>query len=240
MPTAHSDAEGRGASASELTSGPAAGREPPAELRIRRLVRDANWARLPAAVRRRFSRRISKGQFVVYFGRVSECEFSRAGCLLAQLARLIGGPLPLSSETGGASVVTVTEDGDEAGQLWTRLYARRHKKPQIIHSAKRFAGPTGLEKHVGCGVGVTLRVEADDRALTFRSERYFVDLGRWRLWLPSWLSPGAMTVAHTEIDPDHFAFSLDLVGQWLGPLIHQRIVFEEAITDAGPARLAHS
>ena len=126
---------------------------------------------------------------------------------------MIGGPLPNSGGVGLASVVTVSEEGRRGGQLWTRLYARRRGRAQVIHSEKRFAGPTGLEKHVGCGVGVTLGVTATASGIVFSGDRYFIDIGRVRLWLPRWLDPGAMTVAHTEIDPRHFAFTLDLVGE---------------------------
>ena len=196
--------------------------------RIRRLLGDVAWWRLPQAVRRRFSRRLGSDLCVIYRGKVTEMSFSRGGWLLANLARLIGGPLPWYRENGIPCIVAVTADGRRGGQFWTRTYARHGGRPQIILSEKRFAGPTGLEKHVGFGCGVTLVVAATARSLIFSSDRYFVDIGRIRLWLPRWLSPGAMTVAHSEIDPRHFAFTLDLVGAWFGPLIHQRIEFEEA------------
>ena len=75
---------------------------------------------------------------------------------------------------------------------------------------------------------MTLRVCARERALVFKSVRYFIDLRWLRLTLPRWLSPGSLTVTHSEIDEAHFAFTLQLVHPWLGPLIHQRAVFEEA------------
>jgi hypothetical protein len=198
------------------------------DLRFRALLTDTEWARLPPAIRRRFSKRLAGGRTVVYTGRVGEMTMSRAGMALSQLVRLIGGPLPTSCDVGVPSVVTVTEDIGSGGQVWTRLYARRRGFPQVIHSSKRFGGPTGLEEHVGCGVGMTLKVCATERALIFSSDRYFIDLGRLRVYLPRWFCPGYLTVTHGEIDATHFVFSLELVHPLLGTLIHQRAFFEEA------------
>lgn len=200
----------------------------PVDPRFRALLTDEDWHRLPAAIRRRFSKRIAGGRTAVYSGHITGVTISRAGMVLAQLSRLIGAPLPLSRDTGVPSVVTVTEDLRHGGQVWTRLYARRRGLPQIIHSMKRFAGSTGLEEHVGFGVGMSLTLRATDQALVFTSERYFIAAGNRRLHLPRWLSPGQMVLAHTEIDATHFAFTLELVHPWLGPLIHQRVVFEES------------
>lgn len=198
------------------------------DLRFRSLLSEAEWARLPRAIQKRFSKRLAGGRTVIYVGRVTEMAMTRTGMLLAQLARVIGGPLPTSCDVDLASIVTVTEDMRTGGQIWTRLYARRHGFPQVIHSLKRFEGPAGLEEYVGRGVGMTLTVRATDNALIFKSQRYFVEVGRLRLYLPRWLDPGALTVTHAEIDPAHFTFMLDIVHPWFGPLIHQCAVFEEA------------
>src|SRR5258705_12075668 len=67
--------------------------------RFHNLLPDEEWGRLPLAIWRRFSKRFADGETVVYVGTVEEARFSRAGWWLAQLARLIGGPLPTGGET---------------------------------------------------------------------------------------------------------------------------------------------
>ncbi|WP_292063089.1 DUF4166 domain-containing protein [Brevundimonas sp. UBA7664] len=198
-----------------------------ADLRFRALLSAEAWAALPLAVRRRFSKRMTGGATVAYRGGVAAVRASAAGRLLAEAARLIGGPLPLVFEPG-ASVVTVTEDHVGQGQVWTRLYARRSGFPQVIHSAKRFAGPTGLEEYVGSGVGMALTVAVEDAALVFRSAFYFVTLAGLRVRLPRWAEPGRLTILHRDLGDGAFAFTLALDHPWLGRLIEQDAVFRDA------------
>ena len=198
------------------------------DLRFRALLPEADWSRLPPAIRRRFSKRLAAGETAVYTGEVVTAWTSRAGLLLAHVLRLIGGPLPTGREVGVPAVVSVTEDADGGGQVWTRVYGRRHAFPQVVHSRKLFRGPTGLEEHVRCGVGMTLTVTAEQRALAFRSDRYFVGLGRWRVILPAWATPGALTVKHIEETEDRFTFSLEVVHPRLGVLIRQVAVFRDS------------
>ena len=198
------------------------------DMRFRALLSEADWAALPVAVRRRFSKRLADGRTAIYVGEVLEAWTSRAGWLLAQALRQIGGPLPISRDAHVPSVVTVTEDLASGGQVWTRLYVRRRGFPQVIHSSKRFAGPTGLEEHIGCGVGMTLTMRVEDRALVFRSQQYFVDFGRWRLTLPRWATPGTLTVRHVEAEGERFVFAMEIAHPWLGLLVRQSAIFQEA------------
>jgi hypothetical protein len=215
---------GRGALAPEFKSPP---KNDVRDLRFRALMRDTDWSTLPDAIRRRFNKRLAGGQTAVYTGEVVDTFMSRSGWWLAQLARLIGGPLPLARGRHLPSVVTVTEDKASRGQIWTRLYSRRHGFPQVIHSVKRFAGPTGLEEYVGRGVGMTLTVDARDCALIFRSKDYFVELGSWRFVLPRWLTPGALYVTHAELPDGKFSFTLQVIHPRLGLLIRQMAIFRE-------------
>lgn len=206
--------------------GPAAP-APIEDIRFRTLAGGERWTRLPAAVRARFERHIGPGATILYAGEVVECRMSRCGRLLCQLVRLVGAPLPLSSDTFVPAAVSVTEDPANGGQFWTRVYGRRRGFPQVIHSSKRFAGPTGLEEYVGWGVGIALRLEVKDEALHFLSDHYFLKLGAARLRLPRWLSPGRMRVSHIDCGHGSFAFVLSLVHPWLGELVRQTAMFEE-------------
>lgn len=197
------------------------------DLRFRALAGESAWARLPEPVRARFERHIGPGESLLYSGEVIECRMSRCGLLLAQLARLIGAPLPLARDTLVPAVVTVTEDPARGGQFWTRLYGRGRRVPQVISSSKCFAGPTGLEEHIGRGIGIALRLEVKDEALHFLSDHYFLKLRRARLRLPRWLSPGRMRVSHIDCGHGSFAFVLSLVHPLLGELVRQTAMFEE-------------
>jgi hypothetical protein len=204
------------------------------DLRFRTLVGEEAWAQLPEAVRRRFSKRLAPGEMAIYRGRVAATKLSRVGRLLAFLARAIGGPLPLTDGATGAAVVAVAEDPTLGGQNWTRVYARPGRFPQVVHSAKRFCGPTGLEEYVGYGIGMTLRVTVENGALYFRSERYFLELGRARLYLPRLLEPGAMEIVHCEEEPEPgsnggtFSFRLSLTHPLCGPLLEQLAYFRDS------------
>lgn len=197
------------------------------DLRFRALVGEAGWSGLPAAVQRRFSKRLAPGQVLLYAGEVLETRLSRAGKLLSFLARAIGAPLPLDDGMTGGATVAVMENAALGGQSWTRTYARAARFPQVIHSAKCFAGPTGLEEHVGCGIGMSLVVSAEDGALVFRSVRYFFALGRARLRIPRVLEPGAMEIVHKDEGDGAFLFTLVLRHPRLGALIRQTARFRD-------------
>ncbi|MEL6377211.1 MAG: DUF4166 domain-containing protein [Pseudomonadota bacterium] len=197
------------------------------DLRFRALLSDEEWAALPRAVRRRFSKRVNDGKTIVYVGKLTEVKFSRLGRWIAQALRLMGAPLPVRDDIDVPTVVTVTEDIASRGQNWTRLYANRRGFPQTINSTKRFSGPTGLEEYIGFGVSIALAVSVEDSALVFRSAGYRIGLGWMRLSLPKSLWPGALAVKHEEISEDLFRFSMLLEHPLLGQLLYQVGEYEE-------------
>jgi hypothetical protein len=209
---------------------------PDGDRRYRDLMGERAWQALKPAVRRRFAKRLAFGQSVVYQGEITETRMNLAGRLLVQAARLIGSPLPLEPEARGeAAVVALTADCAQEGQHWTRLYAWRKGFPQIVHSSKRFAGPTGLEEYVGYGVGVALTLHEEAGGLRFRSAGYFLTAFGWRLALPDWLTPGRMVIGHDDLGGGRFTFTLQLTHPWLGELLHQVSQFNDTRADDGAA-----
>ena len=196
--------------------------------RFRALLPAEDWGRLPVAIWRRFSKRLMEGATVIYAGEVEEAAFSRTGWWIAQATRLIGGPLPTRAATGVPIIVAVTEDAASGGQIWTRICARRNGFPQVIHSVKRFAGPTGLEEYVGFGVSMALKVAVAHDVLVFSSAGYAVQFGRLRLPLPDWLTPGDLAVTHSDLGAGVFRFTLEITHPRFGWLLRQSAVFREA------------
>jgi len=203
--------------------------------RFRALLGAEGWARLPVAVRARFAKRLG-GEAVTFAGTITACRMSRAGWLLAQACRLIGAPLPLGRDLGAPAAVAVTADAATGGQHWTRVYGRTRGFPQVIRSTKRFAGATGLEEYLGFGFGIALTARADDQALHFDGDHYFLALGGVRLRLPRWLAPGALTISHVDRGGGQFDFVLMLRHPLFGELIEQRCRFCDQTTLANEGR----
>lgn len=198
-----------------------------ADIRFRQLLGQSGWGALPARVRARFGKRLGVGETASYVGQVEFCRMNWSGRLLAQACRLIGAPLPLERDGGVAASVSVTEDGASGGQVWTRMYARKRGFPQVIHSAKRFAGPTGLEEYLGRGFGIALRVKAIEGGIRFVSDHYFLEIMGRRIRLPRLVAPGELTIDHEDAGQGAFTFTLSLNHVLLGEVMHQHCRFQD-------------
>jgi hypothetical protein len=194
------------------------------DLRFRALLSEDDWRRLPVCIRRRFSRRLADGQTTVYVGTMVKAWFSRLGFVLAHAARFIGGPLPVGRDVDVPFIVTVTEEMATGGQIWTRICTRRRRFPQVIHSSKRFAGPTGLEEYIGFGISVGLTTLVDTESLRFRSAGY----GRGALLPVARLGNAGGPDRRAYLGNGEFVFSLELVHPMFGLLIDQAAVFRES------------
>jgi hypothetical protein len=222
--TAHDPVDGGAAARISLDATNPAGAE---DARFRNLLAPRDWQRLPWPVRRRFTHALADGETTVYVGAVAHTRLSLFGILISQILRLVGAPLPLRASGRVPATVVVTEDAACGGQLWTRMYGCAGQFPQVIHSAKRFCGPTGLEECVGRGVGMALTVHVEERALVFRSAWYFARGFGITLRLPAFLTPGRVEVIHREERDGCFSFTLTLTHPWFGEAVRQVAFFRD-------------
>ena len=208
--------------------------QPLGDLRFRQLFTDEEWKRLPLAVRNRFGRRVGIGDALIYRGQVDYNHVNRWGRILNSVLRLVGAPLPLDTQNAGAAAIVTVTEAPNGSQVWMRQYARQNKKrafPQIIQSAKHFTGATGIEEHIGGGIGMNLVPLVEGIELVFRAQDIFWDIpGPWknlRLTLPRWLGPSVLRAGHEEIGAGKFAFTLKLEHKWFGKLVDQRVLFRD-------------
>ncbi len=191
------------------------------DIRFRALLDRDDWNALPDAVQQRFSKLLTGDRQAIYEGRTTDLRMNRAGWFLAQFLRLVGAPLPVACATNAPSLVCVSEDTARDGQVWSRIYGRDSRFPQVIHSIKSFSGPTGLEEYIGFGVSIALKISVKECALVFSSDAYHLHIFSRRIRMPQLFSPGQLTVTHKDEGGGEFRFSLSLNHPLLGELVFQ-------------------
>ncbi|MEQ8404780.1 MAG: DUF4166 domain-containing protein [Oceanicaulis sp.] len=186
---------------------------------FRTLLGEVGWAGLAPAIRARFAATSALGDF----SGTAELNASAAGRGLAQLMRLFGGPLPWITGRGRARVRI--QKGPR-GALWDRAYQTGRGGWIHVRSLKRAAA--GRLYECAGPIWMRLKLEARGRALVFLSDGFFLALGPLRLRLPDVLTPGALTVIHTDEGEGRFAFILTCDHPVFGRLFDQTIRLADA------------
>ncbi|MDQ0464760.1 hypothetical protein QO010_002544 [Caulobacter ginsengisoli] len=182
------------------------------------------WNDLPTAVQARFGT-ASHHRVVVYSGEMV-VRANPVGWLFAQVCRLIG--TPLAPWRGADVPVRVDVHLDQRGGLaWDRTYDFAGHRPVMVSSAKLMSPSGALMEVVRGGLGMTLAVTVEDRALHFRSLAYFATLGPIRLPLPLLTSPGRAHVIHTDMGGGTFRFTLIFTHPLFGETLFQDGLFRD-------------
>ena len=196
------------------------------------LVGAAGWARLPAAVRRRFG--VDHGA-ATYVGRM-ELRCSRIGRVHALLSRLFGSPLSGVTSDAVPTSVRVFDDG-RGGMVWERrFHTAGDRAPHVVRSTKQVGTDGGLLERTDGGLSMALDVFEERGALVFESRRFTLILGRLRVNVPALLTPGTCRVTHTDLGDGLFRFDLDMIHPLWGHTFHQSGVFADpVVADEGVA-----
>jgi hypothetical protein len=150
---------------------------------------------------------------------------SWAGFVLAQCARAFGTAFAPWSGKDVPVTIALHPQRTRPGILWDRFYFYRGSGPVLVRSTKALAADGVLTECVGGGFGMRLDVYEENRALHFRSTRYFWRLGRWEIALPHFVTPGIAHVVHSDLGAGCFRFEMTISHPWLGTLFHQDGVF---------------
>lgn len=184
----------------------------------------AGWARLPAAVRRRFG---AGHPDVDYTGRM-DLRCSRIGRVYALLSRAFGSPLTGLQAWGLAATVRVRGNG-QGGVVWERVFgdATGAAGAATVRSTKEPGTGAQLTERTDGGLAMALDVFEEDGNLVFQSRRFFLALGRLRVPVPQWLSPGQCRVTHTDLGGGDFRFTLSMAHPLWGETFYQSGVFTD-------------
>ena len=198
---------------------------PAAALDISALLGPAAWQQLSPAIRRRFA---SHHAPVCYGGQM-ELRTSRIGQVFAALAQLLGSPLAGRRAGLVATQVQVQGDG-QGGVVWARQLGEPGSAgSQTVRSTKRLGPGGGLEECTDGGLAMDLAVCVEAGALVFYSRRYFCQLGRWRLPVPAWMTPGVCRVEHRDVAPGQFRFTMTMQHPLWGQTFYQSGVFVDPV-----------
>lgn len=185
------------------------------------------WNELHPNVQQRFATEPTVREHVFYRGTMETVECSFLGKIFAQLTRLIANPLtPYEGKNVQMDVLLYRKTG-LAGVYWRRTYYYEGRTPYTVTSVKREDSKGRMTECVGAGFGMVLSVTAQEGDLHFRSSRYFWQLGKLRLPLPHWLTPGETHVVHEDLRDGTFRFTISMNHQYLGRTFYQTGIFKE-------------
>ena len=199
--------------------------EPASPLDIAAIVGPAAWARLPAAVQRRFAR--AHGD-VTYLGAL-DIACSRAGRCFALFTRIFGGPLTGIRANAVPACVRVYGDA-HGGVVWER-HLNVATGSRVVRSTKSKGDAHTLIERTDGGLAMELDVFEEEGVLVFRSRRYFLSWAGWRLPIPMLLTPGVCRVEHRDQGDGRFIFSLTMVHPWWGRTFQQSGLFADPKED---------
>jgi hypothetical protein len=221
----------------------------PATLDIAGLLHPADWARLPESLRRRFA----AGHGPARHSGTMSFERSAAGAAFAFLAQWFGAPLPMLRATDAP--VTVDVRTVAGGISWSRRFGPSSVVQSVKSAGpagtviERVNGGLGMVLDVSVE-DAALACDRPDRArsgrespgqtypeslrpgasqgeatLVFTSRSFFLTIGRWRMPIPGWLTPGRCRVEHRAIDATRFRFTLTMTHALWGTTFRQAGVF---------------
>lgn len=182
---------------------------------------DADWQRLGTVVRRHYSLQPFSDDQMTVRGHMDEVWHAPLAALLMPAGRLFGALVPHQGREVPIDVHYRCQPGD-AGLYWDRRFHFPGRAVFHFRSHMEVADSARHEviEYVRFGLGLRLRVTAEDGALVFRDVGYVWRLGPLRLPMPLHLLLGRAYVEERPVPGDDGAFTMKmrLRHPWWGEL----------------------
>lgn len=182
-----------------------------------REVLGEDWHELGGIVRRHYFLRPFSDDRICVKGTMREVHHSAFARLLLPLARIAGALVPYRG-TDVPIEVHYTARPDDATIHWDRVFHFPGRRPFHFRSHMEQTAANRVIEFVRFGIGMRLRVTAEDGALVFRDEGYI-----WRLFgvdvpLPMGLLMGRAYVEERPVDEESFSMRMSLKHPLFGEL----------------------
>ena len=204
-----------------------------------RIALGARWQFLHPDIRARFT--LAPGQTRQSFtGTMDEINRSVIGWVIARLIAFVqvlpsarARDVPFEFNLSPAAPLDPA-----SGWIKERLYHFSNGRFEF-RSVMRIANNGELIEQFPFGLGMKIKLAAEDDTLYFRDDGYFLCAGKRRLPLPRWLTVGRFVLTHKNIDRDNFTVEINLEHPLFGRLFHQHGRFRQTLpaNSAQPAAL---
>jgi hypothetical protein len=190
----------------------------------------ARWQQLHPQIRARFTLAPGKTQ-QSFAGSMSQIDRSACGWVIAKLiafVRIL--PSQRARHVPFEFNLRPAQRDISGGWIKQRIYRFRGGDFEF-RSVMRIAPNGELIEQFPYGLGMKIRLGAEGHngdTLMFRDDGYFLRLGQFRLPLPRWLTVGRFTLAHKNIDREHFSVEISIDHPLLGQLFYQYGRFRES------------
>jgi hypothetical protein len=176
-----------------------------------------DWHHLGEIVRRHYFLRAFSDDYICVKGTMHEVWHSAVARLLIPFARIFGALVPYRGTEVPIEVHYNAQPND--GTIhWNRVFHFAGRPPFHFRSHMEHAGGNSVIEFVRFGVGMRLKVTAEDGALVFRGEGYI-----WRLFgvdvpLPIGLILGRAYIEERPVDAQNFSMRMTLTHPLFGEL----------------------
>jgi hypothetical protein len=175
------------------------------------------WHDLGEVIRRHYFLRPFGDDAITVRGTMDEVEHSAFAKLLIPMARIFGALVPYRGRNVPIEVHYSTRPGDEA-LYWNRVFHFEGRPPFHFRSHMEHGGRGQVIEFVRFGVGMRLRVGAENGVLVFRDEGYVWRLVGINVPIPLGLLLGRAYIEERPVDDETFTMRMNLVHPLFGEI----------------------